>query len=70
VLAEVLGLDSEYVHRMAGYLPPSQSSSAADVVHEFYARAHELSDEEVLLLIARCWQELRRRRGLVPPGAT
>ena len=70
VLAEVLGLDSEYVHRMAGYLPPSQSSAAGDLVHELYARAHELSDEEVLLLIDRCWQEFRRRRGLVPPGTS
>ena len=69
VLAEVLGLDSEHVHRMAGYLPPSQSSAAADLVHELHARAHELSDEEVLLLIDRCWQEFRRRRGLVPPGS-
>lgn len=70
MLAEVLGLDGEYVHRMAGYLPPGQSSSAADLVHDLYARAHELSDEEVLLLIDRCWQEFRRRRGLVPPGST
>ena len=54
---------------MAGYLPPGESSSAADLVHELYARAHELSDEEVLVLIDRCWQEFRRRRGLVPPGS-
>lgn len=70
VLANVLGLDSAYVHRMAGYLPPGESSSAAELVHELYARAHELSDEEVLLLIDRCWQEFRRRRGLVPPGTS
>jgi transcriptional regulator with XRE-family HTH domain len=37
VLAEVLGLDSEYVHRMAGYLPPDRSSPAADLVHAVYA---------------------------------
>ena len=70
VLAEVLGLDSTYVHRMAGYLPPGESSPAADLVHELYARAHELSDEEVLLLIDRCWQEFRRRRGLSPPSTS
>ena len=70
VLAEVLGLDSEHVHRLAGHLPPAQSSAAAELVHEMYARAAELSDEELLLLLDRCWQEFRRRRGLVPPGTT
>jgi transcriptional regulator with XRE-family HTH domain len=70
MLAEVLGLDSGYVHRMAGYLPPGQTSAAGEVVHELYARVQELTDEEVLLLIDRCWQEFRRRRGLVPPGVS
>jgi hypothetical protein len=65
-----LGLDSEYVHRMAGYLPQGEASAAADLVHELYARAHEFSDEEVLLILDRCWQEFRRRRGLVPPGTS
>ena len=68
VLADVLGLDSEYVHRMAGYLPPDQSSSAADLVHGVYARAGEFTDDELLLLLDRVWQEYRRRRGLSPPG--
>lgn len=70
VLAEVLGLESQYVHRMAGYLPPDRSSAAADLVHELYARAAELADEELLLVLDRCWQEFRRRRGLVPPGTS
>ncbi len=68
VLAEVLGLDSEYVHRMAGYLPPDRSSPAADLVHGVYARAAEFSDDELLLLLDRVWQEYRRRRGMSPPG--
>lgn len=70
VLAEVLGLDPEYVHRMAGYLPVDRSSAAADLVHELYARAGELSDDELLLVLDRCWQEYRRRRGLAPPGTS
>ncbi len=70
VLAEVLGLEAEYVHRMAGYLPPGESSAAAELVHDLYARAHELTDEELLLVLDRCWQEFRRRRGLVPPGTS
>lgn len=69
-LAEVLGLDGEHVHRLAGHLPPRQSSTAAEFVHEVYARAAELTDEELLLLLDRCWQEFRRRRGLVPPGTS
>lgn len=70
VLAQVLALDSEYVHRMAGYLPVERSSAAADLVHELYARATELNDEELMLVLDRCWQEYRRRRGLVPPGTS
>ena len=70
VLAEVLSLDSEYVHRMAGYLPVDRSSAAADLVHDVLARAAELTDPELLLLIDRCWQEYRKRQGLVPPGTS
>lgn len=69
-LAEVLGLDSEYVHRMAGYLPLDRSSAAADLVHQLHARATELTDPELLLLIDRCWQEYRRRQGMAPPGTS
>lgn len=69
-LAEALGLDSAYVHRMAGYLPLASSSPAAELFHDLYARAAELSDQELLLLLDRCWQEYRRRQGLVPPGTT
>jgi hypothetical protein len=68
VLAEVLGLDSEYVHRMAGYLPPDCSSPATDLVHAVYARAAKFSDDQLLLLLDRVWQEYRRRRGMSPPG--
>ena len=68
VLAEVLGLDGEYVHRMAGYLPPDRSSPAVDLVHSVYARTAEFSDDELLLLLDRVWQEYRRRRGMSPPG--
>lgn len=70
VLAEVLQLDSEYVHRMAGYLPVERSSQAADVVHDLLARAAELSEPELLMVIDRCWQEYRKRQGLTPPGTT
>jgi transcriptional regulator with XRE-family HTH domain len=70
VLAQVLGLDSEYVHRMAGYLPAAVASPAAELVHELYARAPELSDDELLLVLDRCWQEFRRRRDLTPPGTS
>jgi hypothetical protein len=70
VLADVLGLESEYVHRMAGYLPVDRSSAAADLVHDLYARAAELTDTELMLLLDRCWQELRKRQGLVPPGTS
>ena len=70
VLAEVLGLDSEYVHRLAGYLPVDRSSAAADLVHDLLARAAELTDPELVLIIDRCWQEYRKRRDLAPPGTT
>ena len=70
VLAEVLGLDGEYVHRMAGYLPVDRSSPAADLVHDLLARAADLTDPELLLLIDRCWQEYRKRQDLAPPGTS
>ena len=70
VLAEVLGLDGEQVHRWAGYLPPERSSPAADLVHAVYARAAEFSDDELLLLLDRVWQEYRSRRGMSPPGVS
>ncbi|MDP9406767.1 MAG: hypothetical protein M3P95_02465 [Actinomycetota bacterium] len=53
--AEVLGLDSEYVYPMAGYLPPDCSSPATDLVHAVYAA--EFSDDQLLLLLDRVWQE-------------
>lgn len=68
-LAEALNLDVEYVHRIAGYLPADRSSPAADLVHALYERTAELSDDELLLMLDRVWQEYRRRRGLHPPGA-
>jgi transcriptional regulator with XRE-family HTH domain len=67
-LAEALGLDNEYLHRLAGYLPPDRSSPAATLVHAVYERAAELTDEELLLLLDRTWQVYRSRRGLSPPG--
>lgn len=70
VLAQVLSLDAEYVHRLAGYLPAELSSGAADVMHAVFERTAELTDDELLLLLDRVWQEYRRRRGLVPPGTT
>ena len=69
-LAEVLGLESEYLHRLAGYLPADRSSPAADLVHAVYERAAELSDEELLLLLDRVWQVYRSRRGMSPPGVS
>ncbi len=70
LLADVLGLDSEYLHRMAGYLPADRSSPAADLVHGLYERAAELTDDELLLLLDRVWQVYRSRRGLSPPGVS
>ncbi len=55
---------------MAGYLPLDRSSAAADLVHQLHARAAELTDPELLLLIDRCWQEYRRRQGMAPPGTS
>ncbi len=51
---------------MAGYLPPDCSSPATDLVHAVYAA--EFSDDQLLLLLDRVWQEYRRRRGMSPPG--
>jgi transcriptional regulator with XRE-family HTH domain len=69
-LAQVLGLESEYVHRMAGYLPAERSSPAAALVHALYERTAELSTDELLLILDRTWQEFRRRQGLHPPGTS
>jgi transcriptional regulator with XRE-family HTH domain len=70
VLAEVLELDSEYLHRMAGYLPADRSSPASDLMHAVYERVPEFSDDELVLVLDRLWQELRRRRGMSPPGVS
>src|SRR3954447_21994920 len=69
-LADVLGYEPVQLHRLAGFLPPQESSAAADLVHSVYARVAEFSDEELLLLLDRAWQEYRRRQGLSPPGVS
>ena len=70
VLADVLGLDNEYLHRLAGYLPSDRSSPAAALVHAVYERANELTEDELLLLLDRVWQVYRSRHGLSPPGVS
>ncbi|NHC15658.1 helix-turn-helix transcriptional regulator [Motilibacter deserti] len=67
-LADALGLESRHLHRLAGFLPPEEASPSTEVVHAVYASVTELTDQELLLVLDRVWQEYRRRQGLTPPG--
>lgn len=67
-LAEVLDLDCAHLHRLAGYLPEEESSALSETFRELYAGMSRLSRSELMLLIDRAWEELRRREGLAPPG--
>lgn len=65
-IAELLGLDSATLHRLAGYLPNSEHSDRWSAPAErAFDQMGELSDTELMLLIDRAWEEFRRRN----PGA-
>lgn len=61
-VAEILHLDLDDLHRLAGYLPRDERSSAWEQFHAAFIRMGELSDDELLLLIDHAWDEYRRRR--------
>lgn len=67
-LAQLLGLEPAQLHRMAGYLPPDERSSASAPWLEVYERMPELTRTELFLLLDRAWEEIRSREGLSPPG--
>jgi HTH-type transcriptional regulator, cell division transcriptional repressor len=67
-LAGLLDLDSEHLHRLAGYLPEGERSELAGPFQELYAGMAQLSRTELVLLLDRVVQEMRRREGLSPPG--
>ena len=67
-LAEALDLDAGLLHRLAGRLPPGESSPASAVFSEILARMPELSDAELLLLLDRAWQVHWSRLGLHLPA--
>jgi transcriptional regulator with XRE-family HTH domain len=65
-LAEVLTVDAEHLHTLAGYLPQRERSPLSGPFQALYARSAELSTEELWLLCDRLWEELRRRQGIAP----
>ena len=67
-LADLLDVDSGHLHRLAGYLPEEERSELAGPFREVYAGMAQMSRAELMLLLDRAWQELRRREGLNPPG--
>ena len=69
-LARLLDVDSGHLHRLAGYLPEDEQSDLAGPFHEVYAGMARLSRSELVLLLDRAWQEMRRREGLAPPGTS
>jgi transcriptional regulator with XRE-family HTH domain len=69
-LARLLDVDSAHLHRLAGYLPESERSELTGPFQELYAGMAQLSRAELMLLMDRVWQELRRREGLAPPGTS
>ena len=68
-LADCLQLPAERLHQLAGYLPEKEQSDANGPWHEVYERMAELTQQELMLLVDRAWEELRTRAGLHPPGA-
>lgn len=60
-IAELLGLDSSTLHRLAGYLPGSDSDLASGPGGRAFEQVGDLSDSELILLIDRAWREFRRR---------
>ncbi len=69
-LARLIEVDTRWLHRVAGYLPEAERSSAAGPRQELYARIPELTRTELMLLMDRVWEELRAREGLSAPGTT
>jgi transcriptional regulator with XRE-family HTH domain len=66
-LADALEVDAGLLYRLAGYLPPEESSALAAAFTTIFGRMAELSDQELLLLLDRAWEEHRRRHGLRAP---
>ena len=69
-LAALLDVDSAHLHRLAGYLPEGEQSEMSEPFQQLYAGMHQLTHAELMLLLDRAWQELRRREGLAPPGTS
>lgn len=69
-LARLLELDLAHLQRLAGYLPAEETSDVAPEWRTLYDQMHHLTRTELMLLIDRAWQELRRREDLTPPGTT
>jgi transcriptional regulator with XRE-family HTH domain len=66
-LADALDMDAGMMYRLAGYLPPEELSAIAPAFTTIYGRMAELSDQELLLLLDRAWEEHRRRLGMNAP---
>ena len=66
-LASSLEFEPSHLLRLAGYLPRGEEESASAVFHQTYERAHEFSEDELVLLLDRLWGELRRRAGFRAP---
>ncbi len=69
-LAVLLDLDGAHLHRLAGYLPEHERSARNPEFLDAYAGISEMTRPELMLLMDRVWQELRRREELHPGGTT
>ncbi len=69
-LAALLDLDGAHLHRLAGYLPEEDRSQLSGPLDQLCAGMSQLTRAELMLLMDRALQEIRKREGLGPPGTT
>lgn len=65
-LAEALDLDVNRMLAYAGYLSSDSDRARWDGLHEWYERLPDLSSEELLHVLQRAAEELRRRLAATP----
>lgn len=66
-LARVLDLEEDRLLSYAGFLPEGDRSQHWGQFQAMYESLVQLSDQELILLLDRAWQEHRRRQGFEAP---
>jgi transcriptional regulator with XRE-family HTH domain len=66
-LARVLDLEEDRLLGYAGFIPKGDRSQYWGQFRAMYENLVELSDQELILLLDKAWQEHRRRQGFEAP---